>query len=351
MKKNHKTSRELLIVATVVLGVSAILGTTASAADTENNLQIEVNISEKSIIDIQPKNFAWGQGTTTVLPGTQAGPNEEQSGYGRIQVENLGSVNITQVWLNATGPSVRPFGTGDASNYDSGNFIAIDSNNSSVSDKNAFISRVEYGLDQPAGQDIIYLDTPASWDYGRFRNTSQEYFWTFNDDEDGDGTLGDSVFRIGIDPHNSSQTGSTSLATTCANGDEAGSNTECNGYNLNNLTNGWAVTDVEVGVQDTTTGSNDGGIQYCVAIDYDSAVADSGTHPKVVFIKWEKSHPAVQQAGSGSDCGTVTEYLVGGSTSVVPGAWKTYNIRAKIPYGTVSAQLPTGSVYVLANSQ
>lgn len=342
----------IAIAATAIIAAMAFQTSSASAApfaDNNNSINIQVNISNKTIVDIQPKQFAWGQGTDTVLPGTQAGPSEEQNGYGRIQIENLGSVNLTNVWLNATYPNQRPFGTGVASNYDSGNFIAVDSN-TSTSDVNSFISRVEYGLDQPTDKDIVYLQTQGDYDYGRFRNTSQEYFWQL--DDEGGTDLSGASFRIGIDPHNASQTGSTKFDAACDYGDEAGSNSDCNGYSLNRVTDGsgnvWGVTDVEVGVPDTTLTSNDGGVQYCVAIDEDVALADDGTDPQVFFIKYAKSFPAVE--ASGADCSTVTEYLIGSGNELAPGGFQVFNIRAKIPYGVVAEQLPAGSVYVKASS-
>jgi len=347
-KNTSNTKTSLLSVAVLTLLILSIVAT-ASAADNENGLTVQVNISEKTIIDIQPQTFAWGQGSTQVLPGSQAGPNEEQSGYGRIQVENLGSVNITQVWFNTSFPTQRPFGTGQASNYDSANFIGLDSN-ASGTDTNQFVNRREYGLDQPADQDIIYLETNPNWDYGRFRNTSREYFWSV-DDTGAD--LSGASFRIGVDPHNSSQTGSTNLDNTCQGGDTAGANADCNEYSLTVTNVGgtdYAYTDIEVGVLDSTPLSNDGGEEYCVVMNETRVMNGGGASPEVNFIKWDKGYPAADVG----DCGYATNYTVGsdGNTdTLVPGAWITQNIRAKVPYGVVSANLPTGSLFVLANSQ
>lgn len=339
-----------------VLALSLAVFTTSglAQADNENSLQVQVNITEKTIIDIQPKDFAWGQGGAQVQPGTIAGPDKEQNSYGRIQIENLGSVNISQIWFNTTFPDQRPFGTGAATNYDSANFIALDSNKSGVTDHNQFVNRKEYGLNQPAGQDIIYLETPSGWDYGRFRDSSQEYFWTVDDTG---ASLDGSLFRIGVDPHNESQTGSSNLDTACQGGDGAGSNTECNGYTLSTGNFGgtdYAYTDVEVGALDSTNNAIDGDGKYYCAVMNESQVLKSGDtesdRPAVFFIKWNKGFPATNQGG----CDYATNYTVGASAPVqqlTPGQWITRNIRARVPYGVVSANLPTGSLYVLANSQ
>jgi hypothetical protein len=354
---NKNTASRLIAVALLTF-LTVLISTSGAAQDNENNLQVEVNISEKTIVDIQPKTFAWGSGGSQVQPGDIAGPDEEANGYGRIQIENLGSVNINQLWFNTTYPAQRPFGTGNQGTYDSANFIALDSNTSGRNDHNQFVNRKEYGLDQSnAGQtqDIIYLDTPPNWDYGRFRDSSQEYFWTV-DDTGGD--LGGASFRIGVDPHNESQTGSTNLNTQCAGGDEGaggGSNTECNGYTL--TTNGdWAYTDVEIGAPDNSNdalpGADEGKI-YCAVMNQTQVTADGTTEddrPAVYFLKWNKGFPSATQG----DCGTATNYTIGSDgefNSLTPGQWITQNIRARVPYGVVSAELPTGSLYVLANSQ
>lgn len=340
----------------VVLAILTLFASSAAAqtADTQNSLDVNISIAQQTIIDIQPSRFAWGYAGSNVFPGSVAGPSEEINGYGRIQIENLGSVNITQVWFNNTQPGQRPFGTGNANLYDSANFLALDRNSTST-DKNQFIGRKEYGLDQPSGDDIIYLSTPSGWDYGRFRNASYEYFWTVEDTADSNDIQGN-VFRIGVNHHNETQTGSTALDTACSGGDETGSNTECNGYLLTNYTdsngNEWAVTEVEVGVLDSTTMSNDGGQEYCVAMNASQLLTSNP--PEVEFLKWNKGHPAVQATGGGSGCGYATNYTIGGSSpagDLVPGEWITMNLRAKIPYGVVSGDLPTGNLIVLANSQ
>lgn len=351
--QNKKTASRFTAL-TLLLFLTVMLTFSATAQETENNLDVNVNISEKTIVDIQPKTFSWGAGGSQVQPGDIAGPDKEANGYGRIQIENLGSVNITQLWFNTTFPSERPFGTGNADLYDSANFIALDSNDSDVTDHNQFVNRKEYGLDQSAGadtQDIIYLDTPSNWDYGRFRDSSNEYFWAV--DDTGGGDLDGATFRIGVDHHNESQTGSTNLDEQCQGGDEVGSNTECNGYSL--TANGdWAYTDVEVGALDSTENSIDGdGKYYCAVMNSTQVTkngADESDRPAVYFLKWNKGFPSANQG----DCSFATNYTIGSDgqfESLTPGQWITRNIRARVPYGVVSAELPTGSLYVLANSQ
>lgn len=348
---NKNTNFGKTFAATATLALLLVLISASASAQSTNKLDVNVSVADQTIIDIQPSRFAWGYGGSGINPGEIAGPSRELNGYGRIQVENLGSVNISQIWFNTTAPSQRPFGTANRNNYDSANFIQLSSNKSSpgsLRDDNAFVGRTEYGLDQPTGKDIIYLNTPSNWDYGRFRNGSYEYFWTVDDTAG----LSGATFRIGYNHHDSNQTGSTNLDNACSGGDESGS-ANCNGYSLSTSGTGptYAYTEVYVGAEDTSSvtpsspGSN--GVYYC-AVMQESQITGTG-NPKVQFIKWNPGHPGVQAAGS--DCGTVTQYLIGGSSNqLAPGDWTKMNIRANIPYGVVSGNVPTGQLTVLATS-
>lgn len=346
MSKNTPKVRSTATLTAFVL-LLILITTSAQAAESENSLDVTVNISQKTIIDIQPKSFSWGAGSDQVLPGEVVGQDKELNNYSRIQLENLGSVNITQVWFNTSYPSERPFGTGDRDKYDSGNLIAI---NDTGTNYNQFVNRKEYGLDQPNGKDIIYLDTPSGWDYGRFRSSSQEYFWTVDDTTS---SLQDEEFRIGIEPHNSTQTGSTDFTSDSCDGlDESGSNTNCNGYNLDNVSvdgTWWAYTNVEIGGDDAGLGP-DNGPEYCAVMNASQVVKDGASErPEVWFIKWNKNFPATNTA----DCNYVTNYTVGSSAStenLVPGEWINREIRARVPYGVVADKLPPGDLWVLANS-
>lgn len=348
---NHdgrKNFRQAL-TSTALIGLLAVLLTVSgSAQDTSNELNVNVTITGQTIIDIQPSSFAWGLSGAGLEPGTFAGPSEELNSYGRIQVENLGSVNISQVWFNTTAPAQRPFGTADSSLYDSANFIQLSSNDSTAGplrSSNTFVERTEYGIDSSSTQDIIYLETNNGWDFGRFRNGSQEYFWTVDDTTAG---LAGATFRIGLDHHNSTQTGSTNLDQTCVGGDEAtAGGASCNGYSLTEVTAGgttYGVTEVEIGAEDTNLAAHDGGANYCAVMD--STQVTGTNNPEVEFIKWNANNPAVQAS---PDCQAVTQYMING-TELAPGAWETMNIRANIPYGVVSGTLPTGQLTVLANS-
>ena len=343
------------IIATLTVLLTGLgTGQQATSAQNTNDLNVSVEIGSKTIIDIQPKEFSWGRGSG-ILPGTQANSSDEANNYGQIMLENLGSNDIQQVWFNTTQPSQRPFGTGQAGNYDVGNFIALSNNGAAQ-----FVNRAEFGIDRSGGavnngdDGILYVNAPDNWDYGRFRNTSQEYFWTVDDTVT---DMGNSVFKIGYNPHNSTQTGSTDLSGDCDGGDNpVADGNACNSYSLSTVTSGgstYAYTDLEVGAQDGTvvgTGlNNDGGQIYC-AIMEESQVTGTD-RPKVNFVQWNKGMPGT---GTG-DCAMATNMTIGtdgvqSEPGIYPGDWLTMDIKANIPYGVVSGELNQGSLFVYANS-
>ena len=352
MNKEDGAERKDLLTTSLVLTLFITAFTVSAAGQLpnptdENNLNVDVNISKKTIIDIQPSSFSWGQGAGVDV-GAVAGPENESNKYGRIQIENLGSENISKVWFNTSVPSQRPFGTGNSGAYDPGNFIALDSNDSTVTDFNQFVNRREFGIDKPGNsKDIIYLDTPADWDFGRFRTAGKEYFWTLDEGAGSVTDLTGNTFRIGINHHDQTQQGTTALDGPCSGGDGSTGSNQCNEYTLSTTTpdsTTWAFTDVEVGALDDDGTS---GREYCAVMN--ESEVTSNNRPSIYFIKWNKGFPGTDQG----DCAQVTNYTVGGSSgtdALVPGDWITRNIRARIPFGVVSDQLNTGSMYVLATS-
>ncbi|MDY6773709.1 MAG: hypothetical protein SVS85_00790, partial [Candidatus Nanohaloarchaea archaeon] len=187
-----------VLAITLIATTLTVSTATALTTDSTDKLAVSVAIKQKTIVDVSPASLSWDN---PLEPGSQG--NEKP-----IQIENLGSVNITHVWFNNSAPSQRPFGTGQISNYDSGNWIAI--RNDSASANPYFISRKEFN----ATSRIIYLtgpdgNTPPSHPYGRFMNASKEYFWSV---DCGTGNCTDGTIYIGNTPHTASQTGDADLS-------------------------------------------------------------------------------------------------------------------------------------------
>lgn len=327
LDKTTKTSRIFLL--TAVITTLVLLVPLSTAQDSESELNVTVNISEETIIDIQPSQFAWGVDGAGIIPGNVADSNDEQNGYGSIMIENLGSVDINQVWFENTQPDERPFGTGDSSVYDPGNFLTL--NNGSG---HRFIERREYALSSGDG-DIVFINTPTGWDTGRFRNGSKEYFWAL------EGTAENDRLRIATEHRNETQTGSTNFEDTCSGGETSGTGTndDCNEYTLS----ADGSTDVMIGSTDDGSGN---GPRYCAIAQTGDPNGDTNTQTWVDFGKYD---PTATGASSGG-CSSVTGYTVTSGSPLVPGEFINVGIRSFIPYGVVSGTLPDGKLTVFANS-
>ena len=201
--------------------VSAQLGGNLTINDSETS-NVTVILSTVTMVDINPAAFTW-QG---VDPGSVGDDTEETNNFYAIQVENIGSHNITHVWFNATYPTSSPFAVGSTANTNSGNYVVLANatqNGSIINNRTKFeetfnlsyrfINRVEYNETRP----LVYLTDPdgnmppnnTKYLYGRFRNASNEYFWMLRID---DGSCEDNEFYIGDEAHTKWTTGSVNFA-------------------------------------------------------------------------------------------------------------------------------------------
>lgn len=207
MKSNTKA---LICLAATVTFLSF-----AAAQDATDDSEVEVTVAQETAVDLDPRYLNYSSGGLT--PGSTQ--TRDDAGVSALQVENVGSENITDVWMSASEPTTDPFGTGIASNYDAANFVQIylndtkitnefsnlDGSLSSYRDTPVFINRRDYA----ANRDLSYIFVPdeAAWEYGRFRAGEQEYFWAVETSTD---VGADSpTLRVGQTAHTQEQTGTT----------------------------------------------------------------------------------------------------------------------------------------------
>lgn len=269
-----------LIIFAFTLGVHTVEAQDINATDT---LNVSVTIAEKCIVDISPASLNWSQ---PLDPGSE-GSNKT------IQIENLGSVNLTHVWFNNSYPASRPFGTGLSTAYDSGNWMVI--GNYTGGGQFYFPNRVEYNESSV----IVYLTGPGSNQppavpYGRFRNSSFEYFWAV---ESGTTNYTDGDFYIGDTPHTQDQTGDADLSNNAPQG-------------LTSLGD-WGYRAITVN-----------GMAICVAMYHDAS--------KAMFYKFNMDAP-------GADSCSNAQYFINQSSdgAIVPGASGYARVAPYVPYGVV----------------
>ena len=309
-----------LIPTLLVLLTLLVVPVKAVEVNDTDIVSVDVVVANKTMVDVNPAAIRW----EGVEPGAVGGPELETLGPGfyAIQIENIGSHNITHIWFNNTYPSSRPFATGSSTSYDAGNFIAL--RREGASTDFFFPNRVEYN----ESRSLVYLKDPEGdmppndWYYGRFRNTSYEYFWMV---KPGDGTYCNSsgtTFYIGNTPHTESQTGSTDFsqsaertAVTLAQSGE------------------WSYGDIPAGHALEN---------YEVAVYY--------TCDKVIFYKWNMDMPGATSSSNAeyfwsADSGDWPGY------PLVPGNSTVAEIRAYVPYGVYEGLVKQGTLTVLVNDQ
>ncbi|MFB6075521.1 MAG: hypothetical protein ABEK17_00085 [Candidatus Aenigmatarchaeota archaeon] len=310
---------------TTLLAIAAILAfpvTTDTAVGAEVNdtddATVSIEVSSKTMVDISPESLAW----TGVEPGSSGNnggtftAEGTQLGEGKVQIENIGSTNITKIWFNTTSPDSRPFGTGTNASYDSGNYIAIAEEGSSDF---GFVNRVEFN----ETRELVYLTDPdgstppsSNWAYGRFRNTSKEYFWMLDNSDaacDGDN------FYVATEAHTKSQTGKVDFSS---------------GTNREDL----SLSSGAAGYCESGTFNLGGGEQYRVVVD--ESTLGGTADPQVMLVKWNADLLSTPTQGDG--------YFYDGT--LYPGNSTVAEVDAFVPQGVAQGYSEEGTLTVLVNT-
>ncbi len=328
--------RKLLSILGIVVIAAALFANadipSGTAINVTDNATISITLNTKTMIDISPNNMSFG----VADPGTRIAnyTNNELAGVSKtgFQLENIGSTNITNLWLNVTQPTVRPFATGDSGKYDAANFIAAEINMSpdgSAITQNtmSFIDRLEYN----ETRELVYLNLPADTkSHGRLRSGHNEYFWALHGDTSqcNASSAGTLTFTIGTVAHNQTQTGTIDLASASVETFDFGAMYE-SGYNAN-----WSYSTDGSGVISIDTPSSD----YCVAAYIDCS--------KVRIFRWNADAPGAGTCGLSGDAYTYNST----STELLPGDSMAMNIEMRVPFGTALGDVKTGYLTVIAQS-
>jgi len=277
-----------------------------------DTVNISIRVANRTMIDVNPAALVW----TGINPGGVGYPDD--SGYFAIQIENIGSHNITHIWFNATYPTTRPFASGTNTVYDAGNFVVLAREPAGGATQTScegvtyyFPNRLEYN----ESRSLVYLKDPSgnmppdtsSYSYGRFRNSSYEYFWMVSR---GTNCVGQ-TFYIGNTPHTETQTGTTDFTGTDVTSFNLAASSSHPGWCYGNITAGHPLEGYTVYVKNET---------------YD----------QVFFVHWNKDF----EEGS-------TEYFFSGN--LVPGNSTVACIQVWVPYGVYEGWVSQGTLTVLVN--
>ena len=306
-----------ILVALVLL----VTFTTTEAVTSSSEVNISVQVATRTMVDIAPESITW----LALEPGEEGNAsdvsNQNVNRPGSIQIENVGSTNITKIWFNTTytgtfgDPTTRPFGTGDNGSYDAGNFVVLSKYNQN---DYYWVNRVDYN----ESQELVYLNTPTDWYYGRIRNGSEEYFFAI----DTSGDCNTTTIRIGNTPHTLTQDGTTDFT-------DGNLGTGTNQYRE------WTLTDVDnyTGVADIYIGEAGNERGYCIAVRNCSSV---------MLYKWNMDAPGASQ------CGNATYFLNNETDSeLTPGSSVIADLRVRVPYGVYQGYVKEGILTVIVQSE
>lgn len=298
-----KTKKQSLVLFT---GLALIAMVSQGAAQVENDTDadITVSVSDRTAIDVSPESLDFG----SVRPGenvTAAGT------YSDLEIENVGSTNVSNLYFNTSNPADNPFGTGQSSQYDVGNWIQIAPQEDQLAivpnvNQQTFVNRVDFN----ESNDLSYVSVPNGWHYGRFRVGAQELFWAAETTETGNPETAAQcadTLRVGQNAHNRTATGSVNLDT--------------GSYDTYTLTaqGGYAVADsVTIDVPNHRTR------------DYSVLVDCSGTNTKTIRTKYNANAEGVDVTGGAA------EYIIGPSEDFTPGSHFTTAVSVNVPRGVAS---------------
>ena len=315
----------VLLAGLTVLGM---VGQASAQVQNDTEADIDVQISEKTAIDISPENLDFGN----LAPGETATEATGDNGvtYSALEVENAGSSNISQLYFNTSAPDTNPFGTGVASNYDVGNWIQIAPQETEMpgipdASNHVFVSRVDFN----ESNDLSYVNVPDNFNYGRFRVGNEEYFWAV----DASGTSGTAggcatgtgTFRVGNTAHARDTTGTVDLSSTGG---------DVTGYEVSDVNGNYGgVASVDVGSR-----------------TYDVLVNCEGDSTKTVRTRYNPEPLGVDVSGLSG----VADYILdstNGGEAMFPGEHFTTNVSLNVPRGVAATGgSETGTLTVVAST-
>ncbi len=146
----------LALLLLLAFGIPLVLAQT-------DTVEVIVNVSTTIAIDILQVNVTWNE--SSIAPGSTSASRT-------IDVKNVGSVNVTNLYASITYETNNPNGK-NISNYYSGRFFAL---RNSTNATYYFVNRAEYNISYlPSGFTKTAGVGNRSW--GFFGNVSQNFMW------------------------------------------------------------------------------------------------------------------------------------------------------------------------------
>jgi len=158
-----------------------IAAQSASAAITDANVTVNVNISSVGAIIVLPNALSW---TTGALGSINPGAD---SAVSNLIIKNTGSVNVSQIYMNAStvgDEQANPLQTADAAYYSAAGLVMV---KNSTDTAYSHAGRLEWNISSLLTDETLNLaGTTGNFSHGWYRNASgNEYLWKLENGTNG----------------------------------------------------------------------------------------------------------------------------------------------------------------------
>lgn len=292
----------------VLLAIVAMMVGISPAFAASDYMNVTVNISSVSEITVLPTSLSWTTGNLgSITPGTDSSPQN-------ILIKNTGSVNVSQLYLNAStimDENANPLQNPNASAYSSAGFIFI-RNGTNTAYYHA--GRLEWNLSRILTSETVGA-TGTNFSHGWYRNASgNDFLWKVVNGTNGMCNTTGTAFAIKTAPENN--TAPITLSRDLSSGTTAcGSITAGGGLP-------WGTFACSAGPLN----------EYCVATHYDCT--------KIYIYRYNK-------AADFPSCGN-SQYLQ--ESVIIPGdETASVSLLASVPKGTPAGDAKLGMLTFIAS--
>lgn len=319
----------VMITSAVVLATTASFFTAVGAQTASNDTNVTLSVAEETSVTVTPTLFNFSGMTLgeTNFTDIQAL---------RIQIENTGSTNLTNIRANPdtiSSEQDNPLGTGQPGEYAAGRFLWI--TNTSANDFGFYqAGHLTWNLTEQAGGEpsgVTGRDT-GSVSIGYYRNATAEYLWEMVQDTTG----GSSGFC-------NSTSAYMEIKTNADTGSNRDLDTSVTQYTVQTGNNNWGLagsTAPGVGVEPVAAGPLQG---HYVALSSDCTKA----------YTFRYDIPSGIPSPNGGAGTTSTPYLVGNSTQdhITPGETWTARVGAAVHSGVPDGDTNRTLLTITASAQ
>lgn len=288
-----------IIIIGVLVSSLVLLG--LGNADTDTDIvTVDVEVGAQTRIDVSPNSISWA----ATEPGTT------NDTHFSLDLENIGTRNITNVYVDSSNANSNPYGTADPSFYNSSEFVLFNT----TSNATFYYADTKCWNETKPG----FITAPSGWSegyetghFGKFRTVSlgsrtadegEQYYWfTSQDPESGNCSNGSIYFASR--PKNSTDDGTTDFT----------------GVTPETL----STTDWSWGYADIDNGGNAELQEYSVGVSSDCS--------EVVIFKYNN--------GLCTSCADA-DYLYAGN--LMPGSSTFFWVALKVPQGIPDGNLDQG---------